>query len=79
MNRSAAGVVFCILSTLLLISQYLCAAIWSAGSSKHSPGSFSYILECIGPLLPTASAVCLAVGIFYLVAAEIMDIRHKKS
>ncbi len=72
MNRRAAGVVFCILSTLLLISQYLCAAIWSAGS-------FSYILECIGPLLPTASAVCLAVGIFYLAAAEIMDIRHKKS
>ena len=79
MNRRAAGIVLLVLSALLLISQYLCAAIWSAGSSKHSPGSFSYILECIGPLLPTASAVCLAVGIFYLAAAEIMDIRHRKS
>lgn len=78
MNRRAAGVVFCILSTLLLISQYLCAAILLTGASLSGP-AFTFMLEYIGPVLPTASAVCLAVGIFYLAAAEIMDIRHKKS
>lgn len=78
MNRRAAGVVFCILSALLLITQYLCAAILLTGASLSGP-AFTFMLEYIGPVLPTASAVCLAVGIFYLVAAEIMDIRHKKS
>ena len=68
MNNKGVGVVFCIISAALKITQYLTIAIyaqnrfttsWSADDIEH------YMSDYIGPSLPVWSTIALIAGIIF--------------
>jgi len=71
MGRRAAGVGFCFIAAFLYSVRYITAAIFGSGVSSWNAELFDAMLQYVGNSLTTLSIVALAVGIVYLVLAEI--------
>ncbi len=80
MNNKGVGVVFCIISAALKITQYLTIAIyaqnrfttsWSADDIEH------YMSDYIGPALPVWSTIALIAGILFLAYGIFQDVKKK--
>lgn len=79
-NNKGVGVVFCIISAALKITQYLTIAIyaqnrfttsWSADDIEH------YMSDYIGPALPVWSTIALIAGILFLAYGIFQDVKKK--
>lgn len=76
MNKRITGVLFCLMSTILLSSYYVSAAIYMSGMTTKSTDWFHTGLEYVGYTLPIAAGICIFIGIVYLVLGTIDD--HKQ-
>lgn len=77
MNHRGAGVAFCGIAALLRVSWYLSAAVFGSGVSTWNKELFQAMLQYMGNELRYASIMSLAMGIGYLVFAEISQMRGK--
>ncbi|MFW6029883.1 MAG: hypothetical protein ACOCRO_06470 [Halanaerobiales bacterium] len=71
MNKKGAGVMLCLISSLLFISRYVSAAIFGSGISTWSSDLYNAMVKYVGPDLLYASSVALIIGIIYLLWAEL--------
>lgn len=78
MNRRGVGAVFCLLAALFLCTWNLSAAIFLSSTPSWDMGLFAAGLEYTGILLPAVSFLSLAVGIGWLVVAEMIERKEKK-
>ena len=66
-----------VLAALFKITQYLCAAILTAGTLANDV-TFRLALESLGPFLPVMSLVCLLGGLLFVVAELAVSIMNRK-
>ncbi len=66
-----------VLAALFKITQYLCAAILTAGKLANDV-TFRLALESLGPFLPVMSLVCLLGGLLFVVAELAVSIMNRK-
>lgn len=71
MNRRAAGVSFCAIAAFLFAARYITAAIFGSGASSWSDDLFTAIMSYVGGGLTLFSGISLAVGVAYLILAEL--------
>jgi len=70
MNRRGVGALFCLISALLFITRYVCAAIFASGVTSWDETMFSNMLQYVGQTLPVLSIISLIIGVLYLISAE---------
>lgn len=70
MNKRAAGVSFCFISALLLMTHYITTAIYLSGTSGWDAGLFADGLKYTGNILDILSAITCVIGIIYLILGE---------
>lgn len=75
MNRRSAGVCFLAIAAFLYAARHLVAAIYGTGGQTWSNEIYQRILNYVGTDLWVLGAVAAAVGIGYLVWAEVGDRR----
>jgi hypothetical protein len=77
MNRRAAGVVFIAIAAFLFASRYIAAAIFGSNLASWSRELFEAMLINVGDAPTQLAAISLAIGIVYLVWAELADLRDR--
>lgn len=77
MNKRGTGTVFCIIAAFLYVSRYIVAAIFLSGVTSWYGDLFQAGLEYVGSSLQTLSIISFAVGIIYLIWAEVEENRGK--
>ena len=75
MNNKGAGVIFCLISALLMSARYLAAAVFMSGIASWDAELFRAGLEYVGSPLKTASILALIAGICFLAAGIVQDVR----
>ena len=71
MSKRGAGVSFCGIAAFLFATRYITAAIFGSGVTSWNTGLFNAMLSYTGNTLVVLSLIALAVGIVYLVIAEV--------
>ena len=71
MNKRGAGVSFCGIAAFLFAARYIAAAIFGSGVSSWNTALFDAMLSYTGNTLVVLSLISLAVGVVYLVLAEV--------
>lgn len=79
MNKRGAGVVFILISAILLSSKYISAAIFGSGVTSWDKDLYQHMLSYIGTPLNTVSIISLLIGIAYICWAEYEALKTKKS
>ncbi|MEU5512771.1 MULTISPECIES: hypothetical protein [Terrabacteria group] len=79
MNKRGAGVIFIVISAILICSKYIAAAIFGSNVNTWDEEMFQYLLSYIGSTLNTLSICALLIGIAYICWAEYEGIKSKKS
>ncbi len=78
MNNKGIGVVFCLISAILVSAKYLSAAIFISGGTTWDATLFAAGLEYVGPFLSIASVVALIIGILFLGYGIYEEIKKNK-
>lgn len=71
MNKRGAGVIFCLIASLLFATRYITAAIFGSGLSSWNSNNFNAMLKYIGSPLLILSVISIVIGFTYLIWAEI--------
>lgn len=79
MNKRGAGVVFILISAILLSSKYISAAIFGSAVTSWDKDLYQHMLSYIGTPLNTVSIISLLIGIAYICWAEYEALKTKKS
>lgn len=77
MSRRATGALFIVAAALLYATRYLAAAIFGSALSSHNADLFNAMLQYTGQGLVIWCRVALLAGIFYLVWAELSELKRK--
>lgn len=77
MNKRGAGVMFCLIGAILISARYITAAVYLSASTSWDGELFHNALGYTGNTLLVLSVISFAVGIVYLIVAEIEE--HKSS
>lgn len=75
MSNKGIGVIFCLISSILISAKYIAAAIFMGNISNKDSISFSEGLEYVGPFLTIVSFVALIMGILFLGYGLYRDIK----
>ena len=75
MNNKGIGVVFCLISALLMSARYLSAAVFMSGVVSWDAELFRAGLEYVGSPLKTVSILALIAGICFLTVGIVQDVR----
>ena len=78
MNRRTAGISLIFISAFLYAARYIAAATYGSGQTSWSAELFRGLLQYVGGGLVTWSIVALVAGVFFLVLAEITELRSAK-
>lgn len=79
MGKRVTGAIFCLCSVILFAVRYIVRMIYFVASGGGWSGMFfPEPYSEIGQPLTMVCIICFAIGIFYLVRAEIDDRRAKK-
>ena len=78
MNNKGIGVVFCLISAILVSAKYLSAAIFISGGTTWDATLFAAGLEYVGPFLSIASVAALIIGILFLGYGVYEEIKKNK-
>ena len=78
MNNKGIGVVFCLISAILVSAKYLSAAIFISGGTTWDATLFAAGLDYVGPFLSIASVVALIIGILFLGYGIYEEIKKNK-
>ena len=70
MNKRAAGVSFCFISALLLVTHYITTAIYLSNTTCWGDDLFADGLKYTGNILDILSAITCVIGIIYLILGE---------
>lgn len=70
MNKRGAGVVFCVIATVLIVTHYLITAIYLSNVQFWNKELFSEGLKYTRGCLDILSIVALIIGIVYLFVGE---------
>lgn len=76
MNNKGIGAIFCLISAQLMGSRYLSAAIFISNINSWSEPMFQSALQYVGSGLKAAAIVSLIVGILFLAAGIIVDLKQ---
>lgn len=71
MSHRTTGTLLIVVSALLYSTRYLAAAIFGSSAPGWSADLFQAMLQYVGPGLTTWSTIALAVGIVYMIWAEV--------
>lgn len=78
MNNKGVGVIFCLISAILMCTRYLSAAIFLSGATCWDAKLFASGLEYVGTPLLVAAIIALIIGIVFLGCGVYQDIKGKK-
>ena len=79
MNRRITGSIFCLISAILLSTQYICAAIYSMNDNPKDLELFMAGFKSIGNTLIYIAILSLVVGIFYISWDEVLSLKQNKN
>lgn len=71
MNRRGTGIIFIVISAMLISTKYISAAIFGSGVSSWNTKLFQMMLRYVGNKLDILSVVALILGVGYLIWGEI--------
>ena len=66
MNNKGVGVIFCLISAILVSAKYISAAMFMSNVTTKDASLFKTGLEYVGPFLSSASIVALIMGLLFL-------------
>lgn len=78
MNNKGVGVVFFLISAILISAKYIAAALFMSGVSSWDATLFAAGLEYVGPFLTIASFIAMIAGIMFLGYGIYQDIKKKE-
>ena len=78
MNNKGVGIVFFLISAILISTRYLSAAIYMSSFTTSSSELFNHSLEYVGPTLQTWSIIALIAGIVFLGLGVYQDMTKNK-
>ena len=79
MGKRVTGAIFCLCSVILFAVRYIVRMMFFIARKNAWEGMFfSEAVREVGQPLTMVCIICFAIGIFYLVRAEIDDRRSKK-
>lgn len=78
MNNKGVGVIFCLISAILISSKYIAAATFMSNVASWDSSLFSAGLGYVGSCLTIASITALAAGILFLGCGIYQDIKGNK-
>ena len=73
MNNKGVGVIFCLISALLMSARYLSAAIFMSSLGTWSADLFSSALSYVGAPLLVFSILALIAGVVFLTMGIVQD------
>lgn len=76
MNNKGVGVVFCLISAILISAKYISASIFMSGVVSWNSELFEAGLLNVGSFLSTASLISLIVGILFIGYGLYQDIKE---
>ncbi len=78
MNNKGVGVIFFLISAILISTRYLSAAIYMNSHNTWSNELFNRSLEFVGTTLQTWSTIALIAGILFLCLGIYQDMTKSK-
>ena len=66
MNNKGVGVIFCLISAILVSAKYISAAMFMSNFAAKDTSLFKKGLEYVGPFLSTEAILAIIVGILFL-------------
>ena len=76
MNNKGVGVIFCLISALLMSARYIAAAVFMSGAKSWGSDLFQASLDYVGWPLAVAAIAALIAGVCFLGYGVFQD--HKK-
>lgn len=80
-KKRVEGLVFIIIAAILYSTRYICAAIYMSDISAigyYGDGAIRNGLKFVGNEPLILSAISLAIGVIYLIYAEVSEIKNNK-
>ena len=66
MNNKGVGVIFCLISTILVSAKYISAAMFMSNLATQDASLFKNGLEYVGPFLSIEAIIAMIIGILFL-------------
>ena len=76
MNNKGVGVIFCLISAILVSAKYISAAMFMNNFATKNTSLFKKGLEYVGPFLSRVSIVALIIGMLFLVYGLYVDTKQ---
>ncbi len=66
MNNKGVGVIFCLISAILVSAKYISAAMFMSNFATKDASLFKKGLEYVGPFLSIEAIITMIIGILFL-------------
>lgn len=66
MNNKGVGVIFCLISVILVSAKYISAAMFMSNIATKDASLFKKRLEYVGPFLSIEAIIAMVIGILFL-------------
>lgn len=66
MNNKGVGVIFCLISAILVSAKYISAAMFMSNFATKDASLFKKGLEYVGPFLSIEAIIAMIIGILFL-------------
>lgn len=66
MNNKGVGVIFCLISVILVSAKYISAAMFMSNIAAKDASLFKKGLEYVGPFLSIEAIIAMVIGILFL-------------
>lgn len=66
MNNKGVGVIFCLISVILVSAKYISAAMFMSNIATKDSSLFKKGLEYVGPFLSIEAIIAMVIGILFL-------------
>ena len=66
MNNKGVGVIFCLISVILVSAKYISAAMFMSNIAPKDASLFKKGLEYVGPFLSIEAIIAMVIGILFL-------------
>lgn len=66
MNNKGVGVIFCLISAILVSEKYISAAMFMSNLATQDASLFKNGLEYVGPFLSIEAIIAMIIGILFL-------------
>lgn len=66
MNNKGVGVIFCLISAILVSAKYISAAMFMSNLATQDASLFKNGLEYVGPFLSIEAIIAMIIGILFL-------------